>query len=106
MEREIYNRIFPHLENERDYGYPFESDEELHKLCQDHEIAAMPFVQDIERDLTRIPKAYGEAFRYILYRELKACRTMSRARMKMFKMLVHVYIPPEAYDSRFIARRA
>jgi hypothetical protein len=106
MEREIYNRIFPHLENERDYGYPFDSDEELSKFCQDSEIVAMPFIQDIERDIVRMPMAYGEAFRYILHRELKACRNISRARMKMFRMLAHVYIEPETYDQRFVARRA
>jgi hypothetical protein len=104
-EREIYNRIFPHLEQERDYGYPFDSDEEMRKLCQDGEIAALPFVQNIERDIVRMPKAYGEAFRYILYRELKARGTLPRARMKMFRMLARVYIHPEPCDPKFIACR-
>jgi hypothetical protein len=106
MEREIYNRIFPHLENERDYGYPFNSDEELHKLCQDSEIVATPFVQDIEWDIVRMPKAYGEAFRYILHREFKAGRNMSRARIKMFKMLARRRVYPETCDPRFVAKHA
>ncbi len=106
MEREIYNRIFPHLENERDYGYPFDSREELKKLCQDSKILALPFVQQIEQDIVRMPKAYGEALRYILHREIKARGTMSRARVKMFRMLAHLYIHPESCDPKFIARRA
>jgi hypothetical protein len=106
MEREIYNRIFPHLQNEGDYGYPFDSHDELLKFCEDSEIAAMPFVQDIERDIARMPKGYGQAFRYILYRELKARKDMPKARRKMFKMLARVYVQPETCDPRFVARRA
>ena len=106
MEREIYNRIFPHLENETGSWIPVRLDEELAKLCQDNEIAALPFVQNIERDIVQMPKAYGEAFRYILYRELKARRTMSRSRVKMFKMLARVYIHPEPCDPKFVASRA
>ena len=62
LETEIYHRIFSHLNCEGDYGYPFDSDDELRKCCQDSSIAARPFVQEIERDITRMPKAYGEPF--------------------------------------------
>jgi hypothetical protein len=76
------------------------------KCCQDSAIAALPFVQEIERDITRMPKAYGEAFRFILYRELKACKEMPRDRVKMFKMLARQRVQPAACDPRFVARHA
>lgn len=106
LEREIFNRIFPHLEHEADYGYPFHSDEDLQKFCQDGAIAALPFVQQIECDIRRMPKAYGEAFRYILYRELKVRKEMPKARVKMFQMLARRRIHQETCDPQFVARRA
>jgi len=106
IDAEIEHRIFPHLTNEGDYGYPFDSDEELRKFCRDCQLDSLPFVQEIERSIIRMPEAYSEAFRYILYRELKACREMSRARMKMFSMLAYRRIYPETCDPRYIARRA
>jgi hypothetical protein len=106
MEREIYNRIFPHLENEGDYGYPFNSREELRKLCHDSELESTPFVQEIETDIVRMPKAYGEAFRYILYRNLKTHGTMPSAYMRMFRMLARRRVHPKTCDPRFVARHA
>src|SRR5882724_3958874 len=70
LEWEIYNQIFSHLNREKQHDYPFESREELlevvirgnHRIT--HEIAA------IEQQAGRMGKAYGEAFRYVMYRDL------------------------------------
>ena len=106
VEREIYNRIFPHLENERDYGYPFTSDAELQEYSRDGEVCKLKFVQDIERDIIRMPKAYGEAFRYILHRDVKSHREMPASRIRMFAMLARRRVYPETCDPRLVARRA
>jgi len=105
-DREIYNRIFPHLQHEADHGYPFDSHEEMLQLCEDKELAAMPFVQSIERDIARMPKGCGQALRYILYRELKANKTMSRERARMYRMYAHAYTFPETCDPRLVAKQA
>jgi hypothetical protein len=103
IEHEICDRIFPHLEGEWDYGYPFNSDDELQKICEDSAITSLPFVQSIERDIVRMPKAYGEAFRYILYRDLTKCLAMPQKRMAMYQMVAKRNIYPETCDPRFVA---
>ena len=105
IDREIYDRIFLHLEKERDCGYPFNSDEELQKLCANRKFQHLPFVRDIELDITRMPKAYGEAFRYILYRDLEGRSKMPSERMKMFQMLAKRRVKRKC-DPRFVAVRA
>ena len=106
VECEIYGAIFPHIEQERDCGYPFDSEEELLEQCCDVEITSLPFVRDIERDIKRMPRGYGQAFRYILYRDLKTNPNMPRARIKMYRMLARERVYPTVCDPRFVATRA
>jgi hypothetical protein len=105
IDREIHDRIFPHLEKDRDYGYPFNSDEELQKFCADRKFLHLPFVRDIELDIARMPKAYGEAFRYILYRDLERRSNMPSERMKMYQVLAQRRVK-RTCDPRFVAVRA
>jgi hypothetical protein len=106
LDSEIYGRIFPHLENERDHGYPFHSDEEFQKFCEDGEVKALPFVREIERDITRMPKGYGEAFRYILYRDIKTRGGMPRSRGMLYQLLARRRVYRTTCDPRFVATRA
>ena len=106
LENEIFDRIFPHLQQECNAGYPFNSDKEIRAVCVNSEIADLPFAREIERDIRRMPKGYGLAFRYILYRELELGKEMSKARMKMFQMLARHRVDVKDCNPRFVARRA
>ncbi len=77
VNREIFHRVFPHLNRVSNHNYPFSSDEELERLALFSELDAKLHLELIERRAEKMPKAYGDAFRYIAYRDLNA-------RMKMY----------------------
>jgi hypothetical protein len=87
MEREIYGRVFPHLEKQKDCGYPFQSDEEIQTLILHAKLDAQLHLETIERQADEMGKAYGEAFRFIMYRDLNR-RTLAYAK------LVQKRVPP------------
>ena len=68
LNREIFHRMFPHHRGERDYGYPFDSREEMN--VQTDELGIEALLDTIEGQIRRMPKAYGESFRHIMHREL------------------------------------
>ena len=53
----------------------------------------------IERTAAKMPKAYGDAFRYIAYRDLNE-------RMKMYLEIAERRIQPETCDPRLVATQA
>ena len=69
-EREIYHKIFSHLNGQADYGYPFSSDAQLeHKNKEDfYQLAKC--LEEIYLAAGRMPKAEGEAFLHIAARNL------------------------------------
>ena len=76
IECEIYNHIFPHLKKKSGRGYPFTTKAELWCNAYRAELDAklcMEFLQEAEA----MEENYGQAFRYIMYRDLNA-------RMKMY----------------------
>jgi hypothetical protein len=97
--REIYQKIFPHLNRNADHGYPFLSKDEMEKLFVRHELHARINLQLIERTAAKLPKAEGAAFRYIAYRDLNE-------RMEMYLALAEERIQPETCGPRFVATRA
>lgn len=99
IEREIYNKIFSHLNQEANYGYPFDSDEEFEKQRVYGKLDALLHFELIEKRAEKMPKAYGEAFRYIAYRDLNQ-------RMKMYLELAERRVQPRTCDPRFVATRA
>jgi hypothetical protein len=103
VDREIYARLFPHLQLEADHSYPFHTHEEMGALCNDPAITSLPFVQEIEKDIRRMPEGYQKSFRYILHREL-ARGPMKPKRMQMYRMLARKNVYPEHCDPRFVAR--
>ena len=69
-EWEIYHRIFPHLLKKRKYKYPFDSDEELLKANIQASLDAERFIKTVGDRANKMYNAYGEAFKYIMYRDL------------------------------------
>jgi hypothetical protein len=68
IEKEIFERLFPHLEREKNYGYPFMTDQEMATATSDLNVESL--FRKLERKTHRMPKAYGEAFRHIMYRDI------------------------------------
>ena len=99
VNREIFQQIFPHLNGEANHGYPFNSEEEFEKRCLYAELDAKLHVELIEKRAARMPEAYGNAFRYIAYRDLNE-------RMKMYLEIAERRVQPETCDPRFVARLA
>jgi hypothetical protein len=97
--REIFHRIFPQLNQNAEHGYPFHSDEELEKLALYAELDAKLQLELIERRAERMPKAYGDAFRFIAYRDLNA-------QMKRYLEIAEERVQPKTYNPRFVATRA
>ena len=96
VNREIFDKIFPHLNGEANHGYPFNSEAEYEKACLYAELDAKLHVELIEKRAARLPEAYGKAFRYIAYRDLNA-------RMKMYLAIAEERIQPETCDQRLVA---
>ncbi len=99
IEWEIYHKIFPHLNRHADHGYPFSSKDEMVKLHIRGGLDAQMRFDMIERTAAQMPKAYGDAFRYIAYRNLNE-------RMKMYLEIAAERVQPETCDPRFVARLA
>ena len=97
--REIFGKIFPHLRQDANHGYPFQSKDEMEKLFVRHNLHARINLQLIERTAAKLPKAEGDAFRYIAYRDLNE-------RMEMYLALAEERIRPETCDPQLVATRA
>jgi hypothetical protein len=97
IDREIYDRIFPHLEQEKDRGYPFDTDAEMNAQTEEFNVQAL--LDSIEWHAARMPKAYGESFRHIMHRDL-------HARLCRYAELATRRVQPETCDSRFVATHA
>jgi hypothetical protein len=99
INREIYHKIFPHLNGHADHGYPFDSDDAMVALHIQTGLETQTKLDMIEWTAAKLPKAYGDAFRYIAYRDLNE-------RMKMYLEIAAERIQPKTCDPRFVARHA
>jgi hypothetical protein len=99
LEREIYNRIAPHIHGLKDGDYPFSSREELLKAAVEGNLDTKFLIESIEREAERMPEAYGEAFRYVMYRDLNT-------RLRQYARLAQRRVYPTTCDPRFVATRA
>ena len=97
VEHEIYERIFAHHRGEKDFGYPFRNRAEMQS--QTEALAVEQTLEAIERNIEQMPAAYGEAFRYILHRDLQQ-------RLVEFEALARRRVQPKEIDPRFVATRA
>jgi hypothetical protein len=96
IRREIYHGIFPHLNQVADHGYPFGTRDEMVKLHIHGNLAAHGTLRLIESAAGKMPKAEGDAFRYIAYRDLNE-------RMEMYLKLAEECEYHENCDPRFVA---
>lgn len=99
VNREIFHKIFPHLNQVADHGYPFGTKDEMVKLHIHGNLAAHGTLRLIERAAGKMPKAEGDAFRYIAYRDLNK-------RMEMYLKLAEQCEYQDNCDPRFVARLA
>jgi hypothetical protein len=99
VNREIFHKISPHLHKKADHGYQFSSKDELAAAQINAGLDAQSAFDMIERTAAKMPKFYGDAFRYIAYRDL-------HERMKMYLEIAEERVQPETCDSRFVAKHA
>ena len=99
IRREIYGKIFPHLTQEANHGYPFKSDEEIVGTNQEAFLATESTLRLIERAAGNMPKSEGDAFRHIVYRDLQE-------QMWRYVKFAHERMQPADSDARFVAARA
>jgi hypothetical protein len=97
LSREIFDRIFPHLEREQDHGYSFQSDQEM--KAQTAALNAEALLKSVERQIHKLPRAYGESFRHIMHRDL--CD-----RLSMYADEAKRQTHPTDIDPRFVATHA
>ena len=88
IEWEIFQRIAPHIHNEKDHGYSFGSEQELLQAAIRGQRDAEACLEIIERQADHMGKAYGEAFRHIMYRDL------NRRLLPYVKLAQHRVPPP------------
>jgi hypothetical protein len=96
---EIYGKIFPHLRQEANHGYPFGSDEQIVERNMTAFLATGSMVRLIEQAASKMPKSEGDAFRHIAYRDLQE-------RMWRYVEFARERMQPADYGPRFVATRA
>lgn len=99
ISREIYHKIFPHLNQVADHGYPFKSDEEIVDMNMKAFLTTGSTLWLIERAAIKMPKAEGDAFRHIVYRDLQK-------RMWRYVEFAHDRMHASDCEPRFVATRA
>jgi hypothetical protein len=97
INREIFANLFPHLEHESDEGYPFVNDVEM--VAQSEALDVQSLLEDVEKQIEKLPKAYGQCFRYLMRRDI-------HERLQMYARLAKRRTPPTTLDPRFVARHA
>ena len=97
LNREIFEKLFPHLLREANHGYAFNSDEQMNAQTEALDVQAL--LDRIERQTKKLPKSYGESFRHIMHRDL--CE-----RLSLYADVAERRTKPEHIDPRFVATRA
>src|SRR5207237_849753 len=93
---EIFDRIFPHHQGEKNCGYPFRTRQQMNN--QTNELDLESLLDTIEEHINNMPDAYGESFRYVMHRDL-------HARLSMYEQVARGRIR-RTCDPRFVARRS
>ena len=96
IQREIFNRIFPHLLGERNHGYEFRTDEEMDAQTEELDVPAL--LQKIEQQARNMPKSYGRAFRHVMHRDISE-------RLQMYEQVARRRVK-RTCDPRFVASHA
>lgn len=99
INREIFLKILPHRNREADHGYPFTTDAEMARRRAEENRNLQAASNRLEQLIQQMPKAYGEAFSYIVCRDL-------RRQLESYVAVAERRVQPETYDPREVARRA
>ena len=67
VEREIYHKVFPQINGQANHGYPFGSKDEMVRQYVCGNLTVHGTLRLIERAAGKMPRAEGDAFRYIAY---------------------------------------
>lgn len=97
LNREIFTKLFPHLGQEADQGYPFLTDEEMNAQTEQLEVRLL--LERTEQQIRKLPRAYGECFRHIMHRDL-------HQRLSLYAQMAQRETQPETIDPRFVATQA
>lgn len=69
-EHEIYHKIFAHLNQRGDHGYPFSDDTGLLEALVDKSVRLRHGLLQFDEAVRKMPEAEGRALEYIAMREL------------------------------------
>jgi len=94
LDSEIYGQIFKQVNQEKEFDHPFDSREGLVKNMIRGELDAKLRMKILEEQGDQMPESYGEAFRYIMYRDLNE-------RMLHYLKIAQRRIPPASRIPRF-----
>jgi hypothetical protein len=96
---EIFQKLSPHKRGEANYGYSFDTSEEMNAETERFNVREI--LDRIEEQTKKMGKGYGESFRYLMHRDL-------RERLKMWEAVGHPRIGPDwsQIDPRLIATHA
>jgi len=97
LNREIFHRIFPHVQRESNEGYPFGSYAEMNQQSEIFDVQNI--LEGVERQIEQLPTAYGQCFRLVMRRDI-------HQRLKMYAEVAKRRTPPETIDPRFVVRHA
>lgn len=82
ISREIYHKIFPHMNGHADHGYPFTTDDELHKARLQGSIEMWKKLRELDSAALQMPDAECNAFLFIVNRDLEE-------RIRMYLKFAH-----------------
>ena len=97
-DREIFERVFPHLRGEKNHGYSFDSDAQMETQTEEFKVQALFDGEAIEQQIRNMPDAYARSFRHIMYRDLQS-------RLSMYEQVARRRVR-RTCDPRFIASHA
>ena len=95
VEREIFDRIMPHVLGEKNHGYSFASYDEMDAETEGLDLQGR--LDRIEGQIREMPEAYARSFRHILHRELSE-------RLRAYELVARRHVR-RTCDPRFVARR-
>jgi hypothetical protein len=99
INREINQKFIPHLNQKADHGYPFDSDDEMFSVYVRNRFLSNQLLAQINEITVKMPRAYGDAFGYIAYRDLNE-------RLQMYVKLAEERVLQEERDKRFVLTHA
>jgi len=96
INREIVERIFPHLRRDRNFGYLFRDEDGIDEYTRIRDVR--PILDRIEMNIAKMPEAYGRSFRYVMHTKLNA-------ELRRYEEIARNSVRSETCAPRLIATR-